>query len=248
MQRSNTYILIFTAIMTVVIGGVLSLASQLLAPAQKRSIELDTKSQILSAVMQLDKKNDDILGIYNQRIKSSVVDYTGELIDKDKKGNSIIPENVNIIRNFKQDSEDRELPVYKYMSVDNPDQVEAYILPLYGNGLWNKIYGFVALEDDLNTIKGISFGHVQETPGLGARISDAEIQDRYKNKTIFEGNDLVSVVMLKGEKRDPSLFGPHEVDGLSGSTLTANGVNAMLKEYLDCYKGFIEKTKNQQKL
>ena len=55
---------------------------------------------------------------------------------------------------------------------------------------------------------------------------------------------MVSVVMLKGEKRDPSLFGTHEVDGLSGSTLTANGVNAMLKDYLDCYKGFIEKTKN----
>ena len=230
--------------MTIVIGGVLSFASQVLAPAQKKSIELDTKSQILSAVMDLNKKKDDVLGIYNQRIQSLVVDYDGNLIDNDKKGNPIVPEDVNIIRNFKQDNVDRELPVYKYMSADNPDEIEAYILPLYGNGLWNKIYGFVALEKDLNTIKGISFGHVQETPGLGARISDPEVQNRYKSKTIFEGGDLVSVVMLKGEKRDPSLFGPHEVDGLSGSTLTAKGVNAMLKDYIDCYKGFIEKTKN----
>ena len=248
MQRSNTYVLIFTAIMTIVIGGVLSFASQVLAPAQKKSIELDTKSQILKAVMDLNKKKDDVLGIYDQRIQSLVVDYDGNLIEKDKKGNPIVPEDVNIIRNFKLDNVERELPVYKFMSADNPDEVEAYILPLYGNGLWNKIYGFVALERDLNTIKGISFGHVQETPGLGARISDAEIQNRYKTKTIFEGNELVSVVMMKGEKRDPSLFGPHEVDGLSGSTLTANGVNAMLKDYLDCYKGFIEKTKNQGKL
>ena len=234
--------------MTIVIGGVLSFTSQVLAPAQKKSIELDTKSQILGAVMQLNKKKDDVLGIYNQRIQSFVVGYDGNPIEKDRKGNPIIPEDVNVIRNFKLDNINRELPVYKYMSVDNPDKVEAYILPLYGNGLWNKIYGFVALEEDLNTIKGISFGHVQETPGLGARISDQEIQDRYKTKTIFEGDDLVSVVMLKGEKRDPSLFGPHEVDGLSGSTLTAKGVNAMLKDYLDCYKGFIEKTKNQGKL
>ena len=234
--------------MTIVIGGVLSFASQVLAPAQKKSIELDTKSQILKAVMDLNKKKDDVLGIYDQRIQSLVVDYDGNLIEKDKKGNPIVPEDVNIIRNFKLDNVERELPVYKFMSADNPDEVEAYILPLYGNGLWNKIYGFVALERDLNTIKGISFGHVQETPGLGARISDAEIQNRYKTKTIFEGNELVSVVMMKGEKRDPSLFGPHEVDGLSGSTLTANGVNAMLKDYLDCYKGFIEKTKNQGKL
>ena len=105
--------------------------------------------------MQLNKKTDDVVGIYNQRIQSSVVDYDGNAIEKDQKGNPIVPENVNIIRNFKEDSEDRELPVYKFMSADNPDQVEAYILPLYGNGLWNKIYGFVALENDMNTIKGV---------------------------------------------------------------------------------------------
>ncbi len=246
MQRSNTYIIIFTAIMTIIIGGVLSLTSQVLGPAQKKSIELDTKSQILGAVMQLNKKQDDVLGIYNQRIISLVVDYTGTPIVKDRKGNPIIPEDVNVIRNFKLAKENRELPVYKFMNAENPDKVEAYILPLYGNGLWNKIYGFIALEEDFNTVKGISFGHVQETPGLGARISDLEIQNRYKGKTIFEGDELVSIEMLKGEKRDPSLFGPHEVDGMSGATLTANGVNAMLKDYLDCYKGYIEKTKNQR--
>ena len=233
--------------MTTVIGGVLSLTSQLLGPAQQRSIEKDTKSQILGAVMQLNKQ-DDVLGIYDTRIKSFVVDFDGNLIENDQKGNPIVPEKVNILKNFKKDSEERQLPVFQYMNEDNPDQVDAYILPLYGNGLWNNIYGFIALESDLNTVKGISFGHVAETPGLGARISDKEIQDRYKSKKIYDGGELVSIVMQKGEKNDPSLFGPHEVDGLSGSTLTANGVNAMLKEYLDCYKGFIEKTKNQAKL
>lgn len=233
--------------MTMVIGGVLSLTSQLLGPAQQRSIEKDTKSQILSAVMQLNKQ-DDVLGIYNDRIESFVVDYEGNIIKEDQKGNPIVPEKVNILKNFKKDSEERQLPVFQYMNAENPDGVDAYILPLYGNGLWNNIYGFIALESDLNTVKGISFGHVAETPGLGARIADKEIQDRYKEKTIYDGDDLVSIVMQKGEKKDPTLFGPHEVDGLSGSTLTANGVNAMLKEYLECYESFIEKTKNQAKL
>lgn len=241
MRQSNTYVLVFTAIMTVVIGGVLSFASQILAPAQKKSIELDTKTQILSAVMTVNKKKDDVLGIYSQRIKSFVVDIDGNNILKDKRGNDIVAEDVNILKNYKKDPKDREYPVFEYMSANNPDQVEAYILPLYGAGLWNAIYGFVALDGDLNTIKGVSFGHVQETPGLGARISDAEIQDRYKGKTIFDGNELVSVVMLKGEKRDPSLFGPHEVDGLSGATLTAKGVNVMMKNYLEYYDGFIKK-------
>jgi Na+-transporting NADH:ubiquinone oxidoreductase subunit C len=229
--------------MTTVIGGVLSFTSQILGPAQKRSIELDTKSQILGAVMAVDKKT-DVLGIYDQRIKSLVVDFSGNLVETDDKGNPIVPENVNISKNFKIDPQERALPVFKYMSESNPDEVEAYILPLYGNGLWNRIYGFVALEQDLNTIKGISFGHIQETPGLGARISDAEIQNRYKEKEIFDEGEIVSVTMVKGETKDPSMYGPHEVDGMSGSTLTAKGVNAMLKEYLDCYEGFIEKTKN----
>ena len=228
--------------MTVVIGGVLSFASQILAPAQKRSIELDTKTQVLGAVMPINKKKDDVLGIYQQRIQSFVVDIDGNRIEKDAKGNPIVAEDVNILKNYKKDPKDREYPVFQYMNADNPDQVEAYILPLYGAGLWNAIYGYVALESDLNTIKGVSFGHVQETPGLGARITDKNVQERYQGKTIFNQQDqLVSVVMVKGETGDNAQYGPHEVDGLSGATLTAKGVNAMMKQYLDCYDGFINK-------
>ena len=231
--------------MTVVIGGILSFTSQVLAPAQKKSIELDTKQSILSAVMQL-KKGDDALEIYTKRIKSLVVDIDGNPIEKNKKGNPIKAEDVNILKNYKQAAGSREYPVYKYMSETNPDEIVAYILPLYGAGLWNAIYGYVALEKDLNTIKGVSFGHVGETPGLGARISSTEIQERYKGKTIFdEDGNLISVTMLKGEKKDPSLFGTHEVDGMSGSTLTAKGLNAMVKDYLGCYESFIKKNQHQ---
>lgn len=240
MQRSNTYVIIFTAIMTVVIGGILSFTSQVLGPAQKRSIEFDTKTQILSAVMQL-KKGDDVLGIYKKRIQSSVVDYDGNPIEKDHKGNPIDAAKVNILKNYKKDPKKREYPVYKFMKEDNPNEIEAYIFPMYGAGLWNAIFGYVALESDMNTIRGISFGHIQETPGLGARIATREVQKRYEGKTIFEGNKLVSVIMQKGEKKDPSLFGPHQVDGMSGATLTGKGVNAMLFNYLTSYKGFIDK-------
>jgi Na+-transporting NADH:ubiquinone oxidoreductase subunit C len=244
-QRSNTYILVFTFIMTVVIGGILSFTSQVLAPAQKKSVELDTKQSILNAVMQL-KKEDDALAIYGKRIKSMVVDIDGNRIENNRKGNPIVAEDVNVLKNYKKEASIREYPVYEYMSETNPDEIEAYILPLYGAGLWNAIYGYVALEKDLNTIKGVSFGHVQETPGLGARIASAEIQDRYRGKTIFdEQGNLVSITMLKGEKKDPSLFGTHEVDGMSGSTLTAKGLNAMVKNYLGCYESFIKKNQHQ---
>lgn len=246
MQQSNTYIIVFTAIMTLVIGGALSAVNQVLKPAQTRSIELDTKTQILKAVRDI-QKGDDVLGIYDSSIESLVVDYQGNLIELDSKGNPIEAEEVNILRNFKRSSDQREYPVYKFK--DESGEVSAYIFPVYGNGLWNNIYGYLALESDLNTIKGVSYGHVQETPGLGARIADKEIQERYVGKKIFdESGNLVSVTMLKGEKGDPTLFGPHEVDGMSGATLTAKGVNAMLETYLSDYNAFISQVKNQERI
>lgn len=244
MRQSNAYIIGFTAIMTLVIGGALSLANQVLKPAQTRSIDLDTKTQILKAVIVINK-GDDVLGIYAEHINSLVVNYTGEEITNDPQGNPIEASKVNILKNFKKPSEDRQYPVYKYL--DDNGSVNAYIFPVYGNGLWNNIYGYIALESDLNTIKGVSFGHIQETPGLGARIGDSEIQERYVGKKIFDdGGTLVSVSMLKGEKGDPSLFGPHEVDGMSGATLTAKGVNSMLQAYLTDYEAYINSVKNKE--
>ena len=132
MQQSNTYIIVFTAIMTLIIGGTLSLANQVLKPAQTRSIELDTKTQILKAVREI-QKGDDILGIYGESIESLVVDYQGKEIDLDAKGNPIQADKVNILRNFKKSSDQREYPVYRYK--DESGRVNAYIFPVYGNGL-----------------------------------------------------------------------------------------------------------------
>lgn len=225
--------------MTVIVGGLLSLASQILGPAQKRSIELDTKSQILSAVMNLEK-GDDVLGIYDKRIKSLVVDINGDEITTNTKGGKMVAEQVNILKNFKKPTTEREYPVFMYINESNPDQIDAYILPLYGNGLWDKIWGFAAMDARGEKIMGISFDHKQETPGLGARIRDREIQDRYKGKSIYnEAGELVSVDMIKGEKGDP--LDANHVDGMSGATLTGKGVNEMLKTYLTSYKAYFEK-------
>jgi Na+-transporting NADH:ubiquinone oxidoreductase subunit C len=131
-----------------------------------------------------------------------------------------------------------------FMNKDNLDEVEAYIFPTYGNGLWNNIWGFIALKPDLRTIKGAAFDHVGETPGLGARITSPDIQSRYRDKQIFdEQGNLVSVEMVKGEKGDNSIYGPHQVDGLSGATLTAKGVNEMLSSYFGYYQSYIDKLK-----
>jgi len=178
-QQSNLYIIVFSAILTVVLGGLLSLANQGLKPMQQRSVELDTKKKILGAVTDLKgKKGNEIIDLYGQTIESIVVNLDGEIVEKDEKGADIIAENVDVAKNFKKAPEDRLYPVFKYHKEGDKDAVESYIFPVYGKGLWGPIWGFIALETDLNTLKGTSFDHKTETPGLGARSATKEVSQR----------------------------------------------------------------------
>lgn len=246
MQQSNLYIILFSAITTIIIGGLLALTSGLLGPTQKKAIEVDTKQQILGAVMEVEE-GADILELYDQHISSFVVNYDGEEVEpKDKNGNVITAERVNIEKEFAKDAEDRYYPVFVFKEADS-DEINAYILPVYGNGLWDNIWGFIALKSDLETIKGARFAHAGETPGLGARITKIEVQNRFKGKKIYnELGDLVSVSMMKGENNLPERIDDHHVDGMSGATITANGVTEMLENYFSHYNAFIEKQKNQE--
>ena len=247
MRQSNSYIIIFSAILTIVIGGIMSLTSVVLKPMQDKQVELDTKKKILGAVMDISTLTDpnQVLAVYEQRVKSIVVDINGNPVEKDRKGNALVAEKIDIQKNHKIPAEDRYYPVFMF-TAEGATEVSAYILPMFGAGLWDWISGFIALNQDLNTIKGIAFDHKTETPGLGARITTPEVQARFAGKQIFEGNKLVSVKMLKGEGNQG--LNNHEVDGLSGATMTAKGVNKMLMNYLECYQGFINKTKSELKI
>lgn len=246
MQQSNTYIILFSAILTIVLGGLLSLTSVGLKPMQDKQVELDTKKKILGAVMDISTIEDpnEILKIYGERISSIVIDIDGNKVETDKKGNPLVAEKVNIQKNYKVDPQERQYPVFMFKSESG--EVDSYIFPMFGAGLWDWISGYVAMESDLNTIKGIAFDHKQETPGLGARITSDVVQDRYKGKKIFDGSELMSIKMVKGEGNNG--LSPYQIDGMSGATLTGTGVNVMLKHYLGCYMSFIEKTKSGIKI
>ncbi len=155
----------------------------------------------------------------------------------------MLPKDVNLSAEYKKAPTERLLPVYEFKGESDPNKTEYVVLPVFGYGLWNNIWGFVALKSDLNTIQGVKFQHAGETPGLGARIeSDQEVQDRYKGKTIYDDGKLVSVVMMKGEGQDYS-GDEHRVDGMSGATLTGKGVNNMLKDYFASYENSLKKNK-----
>ncbi len=233
MRQSNLYIIIYSAILTIVCGGLLAFASQSLKPLQDANVELERKQNILSTVMEL-KKEDDINKIYAERVKELVIGFDGNV----KEG--VTASSVNISAEYKKKPEDRMLPVYEFHNQADPAKLDHVVLPVYGFGLWNDIWGFVALQHDLNSIEGVKFQHKGETPGLGARIESEEIQNRFKGKSIFNGDVLESVVVQKGEGNDFS-NDPHKVDGMSGATLTGKGVNNMLRDYFNSYKNYLKK-------
>jgi len=115
-----------------------------------------------------------------------------------------------------------------FLFKDNEGRV---VIPMVGMGLWGDIWGYIALEQDMNTVAGIVMAHKGETPGLGAEIATPKHQDLYKGKTIFEGDEFVGVTLRKGSVQNPA----HEVDAISGGTKTSDGVSAMIKDCVGAY-------------
>ncbi len=245
MRQSNTYIIVFTSILTVILGGLLSFTAVYLKPIQEKEVELETKKQILSAVIDVSMlEKSKIAEIYKQRIQSFVVDAKGNELSSNEYGAGK-PEDIDISKQYKlskKSPQEMKLPVFKCMKKGSTTQIEAYIVPVYGYGLWDNIWGFVAIKGDLNTLAGVTFDHRGETPGLGARITEKEVQNRYVGKKLYDNNwVLKSVNMLKGESNNN--LSEHQIDGMSGATITGNGVNDMLKNYIGYYEPYFKRLK-----
>ena len=126
------------------------------------------------------------------------------------------------------------MPLY----ISNIDGSEKYIIPLRGTGLWGPIWGYISLENDMNTVYGAVFDHKAETPGLGAEINRDFFEKPFNGKRIFDlQGDFVSIAVVKGGAKENDY---HGVDGISGGTITSDGVTAMLKERLDKYLPYFE--------
>ena len=129
----------------------------------------------------------------------------------------------------KKAPKNRSYPVYEY----NGQNGKIYIVAIRGNGLWDKIWGYIALEADLNTIAGVYFDHKAETPGLGAEIKDKQaFKDQFIGKKVFNG-EKVAITVLKRMKA-----GIHNVEGISGATITSDGVTDMFSSGMDYYKAY----------
>ena len=126
---------------------------------------------------------------------------------------------------------ERKLPVYECQK----DGQKYYVLPLRGKGLWGPIWGYVALEHDMNTIYGAVFDHKTETPGLGAEIKENWFQKPFQGKQLYKDEEFISITVVKGGADASDI---HGVDAISGGTITSKGVQSMLFDCLASYESF----------
>ena len=227
--NKNSYTFGFAAVMVVVVAALLSVAAISLKPFQSRNILLEKKQNILSSVgINIDREEADIQ--YSIFVKEELVlNYKGEEVDG-------VAFDVDLQKELKKDKNLQSLPLF----ISEVDGKKQYIIPLRGKGLWGPIWGFISLEDDLNTVFGAVFDHKSETPGLGAEINQPFFEDPFSGKSIFDGEELKSIKVIKGGAGEDNMYG---VDGISGGTITSDGVTDMLLERLTMYLPYFNKIK-----
>ncbi len=230
-KNSNIYQILYAAVMVLLVGSVLALIYMALKPKQNENIANDTRKQIMSALHIAAPDDSKVKETYEKYvIQDLLVDRNGNIVDSTEN----VAFEVDMKKNVKL--EERLLPVMKCKMDDGSIK---YVLPMYGAGLWGPIWGYIAMNDDGDTIFGANFSHEGETPGLGARIADKDFQDKFVNKHMFLDGEFKGVVVLK--KGQKSATGAEQIDALTGATITSLGVSAMLEDCLAPYEAFLKK-------
>jgi len=245
-REGNAYTFLFSAGVAILCAFLLALASQLLKARQDLAQEADIKRNILQALNLLKdgdsaycgtdvmeaKRCADITCCYEANVHPLIVGHDG----RPAPGTGTAAERIDLAKEMEKPEALRRLPVFTRV---RDGRVLAYCFPVYGKGLWSSIYGYIALDRDLDTVLGITFHKQGETPGLGGEIQYPEFQSRFNGKKIFKAGRLVAVTVLKG-KADTSLpEALHQVDGITGATLTGKGVTALLKKSLALYEPYL---------
>lgn len=251
---SNKYIFLYTSALVVAVAVVLALTASLLQPMQELNRKTAKMQEILKAAGKT-VTGEEAVSAYDREITSEwMVDMQGRIVSeyKNEKGEwKAVQGGERALRAFDCDLKaqlnkaaagdaDALFPIFVCRG-------NRYIVPLQGKGLWGPIWGYLALDDDFNTVSGATFGHKGETPGLGAEIAEDAFQQAFKGKKLFDGQGVfTSITVQKGGAEKYAGGVEHAVDAISGGTMTSNGVTAMLADCLEYYRPFFQHM-NQQR-
>jgi len=249
---STKYIFGFVFVMTSVVA--LLLSGLFMGWKEQSAINesIFNKRAILAAVDDYLKDensktmaDEEVVTFFDTNVKQIALDMNGNELSKEEviaagyKGG--MAEHIEMAKEKKKPEAERIIPFYIF----DTGSEKVYIVSVIGNGLWDIIWGNIALKNDLSTIAGTSFDHKGETPGLGAEIKDnPTFPARFKNKEIY--NDEGEFVSIDLKKTGAKESNPHAVDGISGATVTAIGVEEMLRRGIQYYEPYFNEIKSKK--
>ena len=236
-RDSNRHTYLFAGIMVVTIAFVLSFTSESLKELKLDNVKKEKMQNILSTV-GVNVTRDESEALYNQYIIEELsLTHNGDI---DQEVNAF---NIKLALEIKKDLDNQRFPLY----IANLDNTKYYIIPLRGNGLWNAIWGYIALKEDINTIEGISFDHEAETAGLGAEITEDWFINSFNDEKILNSNGEFVGIYVSKSNNDPDNIdkNDNEVDAISGATITGDGVSDMIKERLENYLPYFNNLSNE---
>ena len=243
----NSYTILFSIGMVVVVGGVLAFLAASLKPRIKKNEIIEVQQNILYAMgVNANENAGDIVFIspdaveeeFKKYIKSQIV-IQGEDVTEDDKAYLISVKTEQKLA--KDPNHKRRLPLF----VGEKDGKAIYVAPIRGKGLWDAIWGYVAMDKDM-VVQGVFFDHKGETPGLGANIKQRYFMDDYAGEHLMAGSTFKGIAVAKGNN-DPKNADKtdNEVDALAGATITGDGVAAMVKADLKLYVPYFNTLKNK---
>lgn len=237
----NSYTVIFAAVMVVIVGSLLAFFASSLSEKIQENERLEKQQNILYAMGVNENEDegsvnfistDKVAGEFQKYITEQLV-IEGDQITNDNEAYLI---DIKKQETIAKEGKTRKLPVF----IGEKDGSKFYIIPMRGKGLWDAIWGFVALDDNL-VVKGVYFDHKGETPGLGANIKQRYFMDDFTGESILSGTRYAGINVAKGnndpinERKDDNA-----VDALAGATITGDGVSVMIRQTVNLYKPYLE--------
>jgi len=226
-RNSNAYTFLFAIILVVIVASLLAFVSESTKEKRAMNIKLEKMQNILSTI-GVDVSREEAGKVFKDYVKQELSLKSDGSIDA-----NVNAFEINLKHETKKPVNEQRFPIY----VTEKDGKKNYVIPLFGAGLWDSIWGYISLADDENTVIGASFDHKGETPGLGAEINQSWFEDQFKGEQIMEGSKFVSVKVVKG---GTPASDKHGVDGISGGTITSDGVSLMIEERLQRYLAYFK--------
>lgn len=230
--NNNLYTIIYAVVLVAVVALMLAFVAGSLKSKQTGNVALDKKKQILSAI-NIDTKGGDANKIYDEYItESELIDINGKVLSTDREATFA----VDVTKENSKAAAERQLPIY----IATIKGEKKYIFPVRGAGLWGAIWGYIALNEDKNSVYGVYYSHASETPGLGAEITTPKFREQFIGKRILNAaNEFVSIAIMKAGQLAQ---GKDQVEALAGGTITSVGVEDMLFNSLGQYKNYFKQT------